>query len=521
MVRKPDGGWRPCGDYRRLNLLTKPDKYPLPNMADFSGRLDGCQVFSKLDLRKGYLQVPVRPSDVAKTAIITPFGLWEFLRMPFGLKNAGMTFQRLMDRVLQGLDFVFVYLDDILIASKDMASHAVHLREVLSRLQEHGLVLNVDKCSFGQPTVEFLGHQVSGQGFRPLATNISALSSFPRPTTVRDLQGFLGLVNFYRPFFPAAAKILRPLTEALKGGPACSSPVSWSPEMESAFLTAKATLSSSASLRFPAENCDLVLAVDASATHVGAALQQQRPCSPAWEPLGFFSRKLDTAQQKYSAFDRELLAAYEAIRHFRHLLEGRCFTIWTDHKPLVSALHRISEPWTARQQRHLSYLAEFTPTLVHIPGSSNVVADTLSRPPAPPATVAEVAATSPPAAASIDLKALAAAQATCEATQSLLASPQSLSIQQQSLEDVSLYCDVSAGRLRPIVPLPFRPQVFHQIHDLGHPGTRATQRLVTSRFVWKGMGKDIAAWCRDCQHCGRGKVTGKMATPPAAISVPS
>jgi hypothetical protein len=156
MVRKKDGSWRPCGDYRRLNLVTRKDKYPLPNMADLSGRLDGCVIFSKLDLRKGYLQVPVAAADIPKAAITTPFGLFEFTRMPFGLRNAGMTFQRLMDKIFFDMPAAFGYLDDLLIGSKSAVEHRLHIREVLQRLQQNGLLLNEEKCVFGQSRVNFL-----------------------------------------------------------------------------------------------------------------------------------------------------------------------------------------------------------------------------------------------------------------------------------------------------------------------------------------------------------------------------
>ena len=142
MVKKADGTWRPCGDYRLLNLQTQPDLYTCPNIADLTARLEGCTIFSKLDLRKGFHQIPVRPRDVHKTAIITPFGLWEFIRMPFGLRNAGQSFQRFMDEVLDGLDFCFVYVDDVLIGSKSEEEHVLHVREVLTRLAEHGIALN-------------------------------------------------------------------------------------------------------------------------------------------------------------------------------------------------------------------------------------------------------------------------------------------------------------------------------------------------------------------------------------------
>jgi Reverse transcriptase (RNA-dependent DNA polymerase) len=231
MVRKKDGGWRPCGDFRRLNVQTTDNKYPLPNMGDLSSRLDGCTIFTKLDLQKGYFQVPVAAADIPKTAIITPFGLFKFVRMPFGLKNAGMTFQRLMDRLFFDIPFVFLYLDDLLIASRSAAEHRRHLREVLQRLQDNGLVLNADKCVWGQSSMEFLGHQVSAQGVAPLADRIAAVRDFPQPRTVQQLQAFLSLFNFYRRFVPAAAAVIRPLTDALRGSPAGTKAIQWSAAM--------------------------------------------------------------------------------------------------------------------------------------------------------------------------------------------------------------------------------------------------------------------------------------------------
>ena len=166
MVRKNDGGWRPCGDYRRLN--TVPDRYPLPNIADFTSRVTGSTIFSKLDLQKGYYQVLMAEEDICKTAIITPFGMFEFLRLPFGLRNAGNTFQRMMDSILGDLPYCFTYIDDILVFSSNLEEHVDHLRQVLLLCRQHGLTIGLPKCEFAVPEIEFLGHKLSAHGCSPL-----------------------------------------------------------------------------------------------------------------------------------------------------------------------------------------------------------------------------------------------------------------------------------------------------------------------------------------------------------------
>ena len=161
VVPKVDGSWRPCGDYRRFNTITTDDRYPLPHIQDFNARLAGTKIFSVVDLAKGFHQVPMAEEDVPKTAIITPFGLFKFLQMPFGLKNAAQAFQRLMAGILRNVSFAFVYLDDILIASADPVSHKRHLRELFSLLQENGISINRKKCTFGASEVHYLGHLVN------------------------------------------------------------------------------------------------------------------------------------------------------------------------------------------------------------------------------------------------------------------------------------------------------------------------------------------------------------------------
>ncbi len=250
-------------------------------MMDFAVKAAGCKVFSKIDLRKGYHQIPMHPADVQKTAIMTPFGSFEFLRMLFGLMNAGATFQRKIDGATADLVAVFGYLGDLEVASEDEIQHAAHLRQLFLRLREHSLVINLEKCVFGARTIDFLGHRVTADRVSPLPSHVKAVTDFPRPATVKELQGFLGLINFYRRFIPAAAAILKPLTDSLPG----ADRLTWSPEMQAAFEGSKEGLAKTTLLSHPLLQAKLSLAVDASATHVGAALQQQRPGSTAWEPL--------------------------------------------------------------------------------------------------------------------------------------------------------------------------------------------------------------------------------------------
>jgi cleavage and polyadenylation specificity factor subunit 1 len=248
MVPKPDGSFRPCGDYRRLNTVTEDDRYPLPSILDFSSNLAGCTVFSKVDLVKGYHQVPMAEADIPKTAICTPFGLFEYLFMPFGLKNAAQTFQRLMDRLFRHLPFVFVYLDDILIASRNEREHMDHLRQVFAVLQENGLQINPAKCIFAAPSLSFLGHHVDSSGIKPLKRHVQALMDFPPPSDIKQLQRYLGLINFYRRFLPGIAGTLKPLTDLLRGNPKT---LEWSDKAEAAFTSGKTALANCTKLVHP------------------------------------------------------------------------------------------------------------------------------------------------------------------------------------------------------------------------------------------------------------------------------
>jgi hypothetical protein len=213
----------------------------------------------------------------------------------------------MMDRILAGLSFVFCYLDDIIIASRDEQEHLEHLREVFSRLREAGLVINAEKCVFAATAIKFLGHKVSAAGVEPLRSHVQEVLAHPEPTNISELQAFQGTVNFYRRFLPAAARTLKPLTDLLIGGPKGTEPVSRAELQRAAFVAAKDALAVTC-LAHPSQGFQLSLMVDASADHIGGALQQRRRPEDPWQPLEFFSRKLDSAQVKYSFSFRQGVA---------------------------------------------------------------------------------------------------------------------------------------------------------------------------------------------------------------------
>lgn len=505
IVVKKDGSLRPCGDYRRLNMQTEPDHYPLPNIADVTSYLHGAKIFSKLDLLKGYYQVPMHPEDIPKTAVTTPFGTFTFNYSCFGLRNAGATFQRTMDGILGDLPFCVCYIDDILIYSSSRQEHLQHLSTVLDRLQRNGLVVRYDKCVFGVREVDFLGHHLSPAGVSPLPEKVRAIKQFPAPSTVKALQEFTGLVNYYHRFVPRLASIMAPLYTALAGKP---KELMWGDSQAKAFKNAKEALAATALLAFPSPGKPLLLTTDASSIAIGAVLEQVVQGQP--RPLGFFSRRLDKAERCYSTFDRELLAVHQAIRHFRHFLEGVTFTIQTDHMPLVHAFTRQADAWSPRQRRHLSAIAEFNCSLRHLPGKKNPVADALSRVPIDTVQLG------------LDYCQLAREQQQDPEAAACRTAITSLTWKDIPVDEngTTILCDVSTGRPRPWIPASLRRHVFSLIHGLSHPSRRATARLLKQKFVWHSISRDAKDMVRTCIACQTSKIQRHTETGTGSFHQP-
>ena len=498
MVPKPDGSWRPCGDYRRLNAATKDDKYPIPNIMDFNNNMVNCNFFSKIDLVRGYHQIPMSPDSIPKTAVITPFGLWEFTRSPFGLKNSGQHFQRLIDNIFQDIPYVFVYIDDILIASKNEDEHLKHVEQVFSLLAQNGMIINLNKCMFGVEQLIFLGHLVTSEGILPLPDRVSAIRDFPSPTNRSELQRFLGLINFYHRFLPKVSQVLAPL-HAQVGGK--GQKIEWSAECQSAFQSVKQLLSDATLLHHPNPKLPTSITVDASNTGIAGQLEQLH--GNIWRPIAFFSRKLSNAEKNYSTFDRELLAAYSTIKHFKYFLDGRSFTLYTDHKPLTSAIQSKSDK-SPRQTRHLSFISEFTTDIRHIHGKFNVVADSLSRIHSVDTQTMETIYTG------IDF-----AKLSNDLVPEIpfYQNNTSIKIENICFQGTNVLCDISTGTARPIVPKSWTQTIFHSIHNLSHSGTKPTLHAISQRYVWFNMRREIRKRCKECHQCQSSKINVHTKAP--------
>ena len=330
-VRKKDGSVRLCVDFRRINAVSVPDPYLMPRVDEIIDRLGKAQSLSKLDLNKGFRQVPVNPSDIEKTAFCAPAGKFEYVFMPFGLQNAPATFQRLMDQVLVNMmDFARAYIDDVVVYSESWEEHLRHLQTVLERFREVGLTAKPSKCEWAAASFTYLGHVVGRGQVRPEEGKVKAARDFARPITKTDIRSFLGLTTYYRNFVDHYADNSVALTAATRK--TAPTTVEWTQQMEEEFRYIKDSLCCVPFLIIPTEDDTFVLQADASGTGIGAMLSVKRDTGE--KPVAFFSRKLLPREQKYSATELEGLAVVDAITHFGIYLISSPFTVETDHRAL-------------------------------------------------------------------------------------------------------------------------------------------------------------------------------------------
>ena len=371
---KPDGRVRLCGDFRKVNALSKSDTYPLPRVDDSVDRIGAATYITKVDLMKGYWQVPLTPRAQEIASFVANGKIYKCQVMPYGLKNAPATFQRLMDRVVDGLNNCVVYIDDVVIYDSVWEEHVHNVEALFVRLQQAGLVVNLAKCEFVHARVQYLGYVVGHGCVTPPEAKVEAIRRFPAPSCRRSLQRFLGMVGYYRRFVPHYSTLLAPLTDLLQKGQKWK----WSEECDKAFVGLKNVLCSLPVLQAPDFSRPFALAVDASNVGVGAVLMQPDNLN-IHHPVCYFSKKFNSAQRNYSVIEQELLALILALQHFEVYVptHGPTITVYSDHSPL-QFLNRFKFKNT-RLTRWSLLLQEYDLKVQHIKGTDNKVADCLSR----------------------------------------------------------------------------------------------------------------------------------------------
>lgn len=496
-VTKKEGTLRPCIDYRGLNNITVKNKYPLPLIDSAFNFLHGSTIFTKLDLRNAYHLVRIKDGDEWKTAFNTPLGHFEYLVMPFGLCNAPAVFQALVNDVLRDLlnRFVFVYLDDILVFSRNISEHVQHVKQVLQRLLENRLFVKAEKCDFHKDSISFLGYIFESGQVRADPEKIRAVAEWPIPTSVKQLQRFLGFANFYRRFIRNYSRIAAPLTQLTSP----SSPFTWSEEAAQAFSQLKKLFTSAPVLFHPDSSRQFVVEVDASDVGVGAVLSQQSPDTHKLHPCAFFSKRLTPAERNYHVGDRELLAVKLALEQWRHWLEGTKtpFIIWTDHKNL--AYLQSAKQLNPRQARWSLFFNRFNFTLSYRPGSKNQKPDALSRQftsesSTPPEPIL------PP---------------------SCIIAAVTWDVETRVIEAQQRQPDPGTGPPnRLFVPDAVRSLVLqwgHVSRHACHPGAARTLSLLKRRFWWPTMARDVREFVAACTTCARSKA---LHVPPAGLLRP-
>ncbi|GJX43068.1 putative nucleotidyltransferase, ribonuclease H [Tanacetum coccineum] len=489
--RKKDGSLRMCIDYRALNKVTIKNKYPIPLIADLFDQLGKARYFTKLDLRSGYYQVQIAEGDEAMTTCVTRYGSYELLVMPFGLTNAPATFCTLMNKLFHPfLDkFVVVYLDDIVVYSHTLEEHVLHLKQVFQVLRDNELYVKLEKCSFAQDEVEFLGHKIKDGGLMMDGAKIKAIQDWEPPTKVTELRSFLGLVNYYRRFIMGYSAIASPLTDLLKKNKAWI----WDEECQAAFESLKKAVMEEPVLRLPDVTMPFELHTDASDFAIGGVLMQDG------HPIAFESRKLNETERKYTVQEKEMTAVVHCLRIWRHYLLGSRFVIKTDN--IATSYFQTQKKLSPKQARWQDFLAEFDYQLEYKPGKANVVADALSR--------------------KAEFAAITQAQFFLQdrIKEGLEHDPLAKKIIALAKDGRTRRFWLKGDMLftkgdRLYVPKwgDLRRAILKECHDskwAGHPGITRTLALVEGTYYWPRMGDDVETFVRTCLICQQDKIEQK------------
>lgn len=502
-MKKKDGTWRLCVDYRALNTTTVRDRFPIPTIDELLDELGSASWFSKLDLRQGFHQISMHGPDIEKTAFRTHHGHYEYLVMPFGLSNAPSTFQAAMNGLLQPFlrRFAAVFFDDILVYSDSLQAHIEHLQDIFKALLRDQFYLKQNKCLFAQRKLEYLGHLVSGNGVEPEPSKVQAMTQWPTPLSAKDLRAFLGLTGFYRKFIQHYASIAAPLTTLL-----CKDAFEWSLTAQTAFDQLKRAMTSAPVLALPNFAEPFMVESDASATAMGAVLLQQG-C-----PIAFFSKLFNPRLLLASTYIRELHAIVAAVRKWRQYLLGRPFTIMTDHKSLKELMTQVIQ--TPEQHYYLSKLLGFDYTIQYKAGNTNIVADALSR--IPPDSGQMLLLSVPHLDFMDDIRRTLHDNPEFQQLLSRVRSNPSDHPGFRIHRDLILF----NGRIWLNRDNPSIPSLLLEHHSTplgGHLGvTKTTHRLETS-FFWTGLRHDVKQFIRECKVCQQTKTSTKR---PAGLLQP-
>ena len=504
---KDENDIRVCADLRGLNKSIKREQYILPTFEDICSKMKGCTVFSKIDLRSGFHQIPLDLESSYLTTFITPYGRFRYLRLPFGIASASEIFQRRMHEVLQGMDGVAVQQDDVCVGGENDEKHDTRLKDVMHRLEKLGAELSHHKCVFKVPSVEMTGHIFSADGVSAAPSKVEAIDNLPQPTNVSELRRVMGMINWLGSYIPHLATVTEPLNKLLKS----SVEWSWGPDQIQAFDSIKKILTSAPVLAFYDPNKETVVAADASSYGLGSVLLQRH--GSILRPVAYASKSLTDTERRYAQIEKELLALTWACDKFnRYLIGLSCVNLMTDHKPLIPIINsKCLDEVPLRCQKMLMRLMRYSVTAEFVPGKSLVVPDTLSR--APLADVKDIHELSDviihAPASDIMIRKIQEASSEDEIisqaiSHTLKGWPRKVQESLNALCSEKAHLSVAQGMLlynqRIVIPEKLRVDMLKKIHD-GHQGVTKCRARAQDTIWWPGITGDISRLVESCAFC--------------------